>query len=361
MRRILLPANLTNTFSTAMRILGSGNRIGLFQIVLNGSALLLFPLDRLLGWIQNRPIDPRTPCRLPIIFLTGYSRSGTTVIYQALTRVWREVEYCNNLVIPFPRAYPLVNSWYRRFTNRRDASLESFFGRTMGFCGTNDGPELFQHWFLGDEMTNRTALSEESRRLIKTFHVAHEHYLQHPFMIKNCTLYLHYSQLAEVLPNAHFIFIRRNPANIIDSIIRSREFIQGDKRKSWEVSIHRQPGEELVNDPITEIALNVRHSLALTESFRDSPHGKQLSIIDYEAFCADPAGCVESLTRTIFQRSLDDAGRQSLPDALPPQQTLRSSPADQATIHATVARWFPDDQTSRQQGAPSQHEEIHPS
>lgn len=295
-----LPRHLKSMFSAVIRILKRRNRIGLFQILLYATSLLTMPIDYMLLGAQKLFITKKADPKLPVIFISSYSRSGSTLVFQVLASVWN-VEYINNIIVPFERSYLLSNYLFRKIVKCRPRKFESFYGLSGGMYGTNDGAQLFFKWISEEDLVRGGSISPESSRDIKEFFGIHEYYFRKPFLAKNCNIYQMFDQLAELLPNSYFIFINRDPIKIIQSTLKAREFVQGDRKQRWEFSYKdlREHGED--EDPIEEICLNLKHCLNRIEEFKGKISNDRLIIVQYEDFCRNPIDVVDNLTRKIFK------------------------------------------------------------
>ncbi len=279
----LLPANLKNSFSLLAKLLVSGNRIAVFQIVLYAVSMVTLPIDLLLSKACKH--KGAIKGKKPTLFLSGYSRSGTTMIYQALVASLTDTEYINNLVILFPKSYPLITSWYRKICGKRDLGLENYYGRTMGLYGTNDGAQLM-NLFWGNDFTGD--LDSKQQDCLLNFFQLHSALLNKPLIFKNCNLYLKFATLLELFPNDIFVFVKRDPAATCLSTLKARQFIQGTMDCDWEFSISRVTGDYA--DPVEEIMRNIKYAYDLIDSL-----GDRVIVINYEDFCKDPSRLIHMI------------------------------------------------------------------
>ncbi len=302
MAKTIIPRNLSNVFTTALRVLKSGNRIGIFQLFLYALSIPLIPLDVALGAIQGAFMTRTHIMRKPVIFISGYSRSGTTLLYQALSKNW-DVEYFNNVLILFPRSYILANYLYRKFSKARPADFRSFYGLSRGLYGTNDGAQIFYQWASEEDFIYARRLQARSAEDMEKFFRTHERCFKKTLLTKNCNLYQMFAQFAEILPNSYFIFVKRDPEKIIQSTLKAREFVQGDRTIPWEVSYKNARGGH--EDPIEEICRNVKYCFDRIEEFREKAPAGRFFVVEYEAFCKDPVKVIGELTSGIFKTEVD--------------------------------------------------------
>lgn len=320
-----------------LRLLRTGNAIGRYHILLSGLALPCLPLDLFASLAPQR--ESSSPGHAPAIFLSGYSRSGTTLVYQALSQAW-EVEYVSNLVMLFPRSFPRMLHLYRALSSRRSTTFDNYYGRTLGLYGTNDGPELMRQWFDLDALNQDSiAACMNDQKIIDFFDMFTRHF-DSPLLMKNCNLHPFFPHLAKLLPQARFVFVKRRPANIIDSTLRAREFVQGTRDAAWELSLARRshPGEGI--DPIREISSNIASCYRDVDAFRQR-HPDRVAVVWYEEFCRSPADAMHAMHSTCFGAEMP-ATTARIPDSFEADMSLKTSPADQERILAQVAADFPE-------------------
>ena len=288
MKGFFLPTNLRNSFSLLIKLLVSGDKIAIFQVMLYVVSVIIIPLDFFLA-MAFRASKQKSE-KQTTIFLSGYSRSGTTMIYQALVACMQDVEYINNLVIIFPRSYSVVLSWYRKFISKRDTGLKNYYGRTIGLYGTNDGAQLME-FFFGKECLGERGLREPER--IHSFFDLHSRLLKKALIFKNCNLYLKFPELKKLFPNAIFIYVKRDPAATCRSTLKAREFIQGTMDSDWEYSITRERGG--YEDSVDEVMSNIKHAYDSVDTMVTDG----VIIVNYEDFCNDPSSFIMDISKKV--------------------------------------------------------------
>lgn len=272
----LLPENLQNMVPLVFKLLKTFNPIVFFQLGMYLCSILCAPFDCLISLFHGASVNIT---KQRTIFLSGYSRSGTTMIYQTLVACLPGIEYINNLVILFPRSYPIVSGWYRKFISKRDLGLVNYYGRTLGVYGTNDGAQLMESFF-GPKCFVTPGLKHKNR--ITRFFNSHYKFLQTELLFKNCNLYLKFPELQKLYPNSIFIFVKREPKATCLSTLKARRFIQGTTDCAWEYSISRSNGEN--KHPIDEVMSNIKYAYQIVENM----DCRNLITIDYEEFCKKP-------------------------------------------------------------------------
>ncbi len=300
-----LPGHLNNLIKTTVRVWFSGSAIGRYQITIYALSLLLFPIDYLLSKLLPNKESKSLVQSAPMLFISGYARSGTTLIYQVLTDVL-DVERIDNLLVLFPRSYLRVKFLLRRLglLRKQDGVSENFFGLTKGLTGANDGGQLYRSWFNDATALWGDMLGSRQVSQIKNFFSTHTSLFENPLVSKNCNSYLMFAELSRLLPNARFLFIRRDPTYIIASTLKSRNFVQGSTERAWEISWAAENIDHPL-DPADEIALNIRHSHELMEEFKKTIADNLYMEIDYEDFCRLPKETVKRIASTLLNQDAD--------------------------------------------------------
>jgi hypothetical protein len=343
-RQRLVPANFRDPLGLARRILRSRDRAAYFAIASTALAAVATPLDVVLAATMERRQDAGPTPRLPVILVTGAPRSGTTVLSQVLIH-HLPVTYFNNLTAVFPRAPITANRLLRRWLRKPAASLHSFYGRTSGFASENDGLHLWDRWLGPDRYAVPEHLEASTADALRRFFAAYEHAFGRPVLNKNNALATGAAAIAEALPTAHFLFIRRDPIFAVQSILGARETIQGTRHAPYGVTDPAQ--RQLKASPIEDVCAQVLYHERKMEEQRRAIGAARFWVVEYEQFCVAPHAIVERVGREILGLELDTKALQA---ALPPLRNTNRSKlptAELEEIRTTLARL-------REQGASRQ-------
>jgi hypothetical protein len=147
--RRLLPSNADDVVGMLSRILRIRDPAARAEVGRTALAMLAAPIDLAASYFE-RWIYARAPApELPIIFVCGPARSGTSLMAQVLIRQL-PVSYLSNVVGLFPRS-PLIATRVMAFTlKRRRVSFRSFYGKSRGLSEPSDAMALWDRWFGGD-------------------------------------------------------------------------------------------------------------------------------------------------------------------------------------------------------------------
>jgi len=181
------------------------------------------------------------------IFIVGAPRSGSTLLYQLLLK-HSKLAYISNLMSLTPNKMVLI----ARHTNRLhkfNQLKESDLGYLSGLFSPSEAGSIQKKWFESD-------FSEISSNQIRNTVIAITHAFSGPFLSKNLLNSLRLKQIKRILPEARFIFIRRDPLYNAQSLLLSRKKMFGTINKWWSV----QPigyEETLKSDPFYQVIWQV--------------------------------------------------------------------------------------------------------
>jgi Sulfotransferase family len=170
---------------------------------------------------------------------------------------------------------------------RETADFQNFYGQTARLHGPNDGFALWNHWLGEDRYVPRTDLSDAERESMRQFFLAWSAIHGKPFLNKNNRNTGCLDLLAQVLPQARFVVVRRNPLLVAQSLIRAREQVQGDKSVGW--GLHSQSSDTTA-DPLKYVEDVGAQILQIEKQLDDQ--------VTYEGFCEAPAAAIREICQT---------------------------------------------------------------
>lgn len=306
----LLPPNFQDPGRLFLRLMKTRNKAAYFAVAHTGLAIPAAALDTLLARAERRLYARATPPTKPIVLVGGAPRSGTTILDQVLIGAL-PCTYFNNLTAVFPRAPIMANKIFGRFLRKPTENFENFYGRTSGFANRNDALHLWDRWLGNDRYRPPTRLEPGVADDMRRFFGAYEAAFGGPIVNKNNALAICADVVADALPTAHFICIRREPLYAVQSILGTREFIQGERTAPYGVGdpeYTAPPGA----DPIAEVCAQILYHERRREELQRKL-GSRFWVVEYEEFCRAPHVIVERVADEILGIKLDrDAVRGAL-------------------------------------------------
>jgi len=198
--------------------------------ILKYSSPLISPLEKhYINKYGNR--TPDHPC----LFIIGPPRSGSTILYQLVTSML-DVEYVDNLA-NLARNTPYFGSRLSKlfYASASHTNYTSEHGATTGGgLHAPAEPLLFYKWFPKDRhFTTVSDLNpgqiDEFRKII----YAMINRAGKPMVIKNLSFSLRLQALREILPEAKYIVIRRDPLYTSQSILLAMRKVHHPEHQIW--------------------------------------------------------------------------------------------------------------------------------
>ncbi len=360
-----LPANFHDPIGLALRILRSGEPAALLAMNSAIAGTLLTPLDLMLQPAERRACEAAPPARWPLILVCGPPRSGTTVVAQCLIRNL-ELGFFNNLTAMFPRSPITAQRLFgerlfeKRVSGKRgiggrleanSVNYHNYYGKSDALAGPNDALYLWDRWFGKDRTRVPDALSEPRKQEMRRFFAAWEQLLERPILNKNNSLNTCADVVADALPHAWFLCMRRDPVYLAQALLIARRDIHGDEHIPYGV---HPPGSDLSEDPVTNVCRQVTFFERAAREQERRLGSNRFCIVSYERFCEDPRSLLQDVSERILGRPL---AIDRLDPGLKPFEVSRRIKMDVDTFHRieqTLQRMGDDqasDQASDQAGA----------
>ena len=287
-------SNFTDPFGLVGRMLKSGHPAAYAALFREGLRLGAIPVDSVLSVFEKRIQAKCASSQLPLVFIVGAPRSGTTLVYQALS-AFLDVTCPTNLTAMFPKS-PLTAARLQRlipWAARPD--FKNFYGQTTRFRGPNDAFHLWNRWLGEDRYLPAQDISDDAATEMCSFFDAWTSVFGKPLLNKNNRNAFAIDLLGKALPNARFVVERRNPLFVAQSLIVARENIQGDKSLAWglQSASITEAGDPLayvdeVCRQVIDIDVEMDRQLATVADSR-------ILNLTYEGFCENPGKSIKSI------------------------------------------------------------------
>jgi Sulfotransferase family len=249
------------------------------------------------GQLLEAVLADTNPARAPAVFILGSPRTGSTRLYQAMAQFLR-LPYIPNLANDvFPDHPALVAPLLRQVFPGLDIPFVARYGKTRGAFQPSEASAVMRGWFGGDhpsETASARVLPGRADQLTRTV-AAYRAVFGAPVMIKNAWNCFRIASLADLLPNARFIWIRRDITASALSDLASRYAVRGDPA-AWNSatpanveSLRRLPYWAQVVENQFEFARAIRDGLTAHAPGRHT-------VLWFEDLVRDPAGTFAQLT-----------------------------------------------------------------
>lgn len=266
------------------------------------SERFLAALNRELGEAQL-PVasSPLTPAELPLIYIVGVPRSGTTLLHQLAAR-HLAVGYIDNLTARFWNR-PSVGIVLGRSVGLGPIALRSRHGVSEGASGPHEFGYFWRRWLDLDSSpthhldepaqsrVDRSGLRAALRDELLAWH-------GRPVVLKNLVCGFHARLLSDVHPRSVFVQVTRDRAEVARSIIRSRIDRYGDHRTWWSLKPSTYPFDE--PNAAREVVRQVDDCLAELRRELSQP-GVTAIEVAYDEVCAQPERALDAIREAVAQ------------------------------------------------------------
>lgn len=281
-----------------LRVLGSRDAAAYSALFNAAGQALMTPLDMALSPLENRLYRRAEPPTLPIILVAGAPRSGTTLFTQTLISSL-PLAYLNNLSAMFPRAPVLVNNCVPRPFRNEQIECKNYYGKSRNWYGPNDSLYLWDRWLGSDRTLVPSELQAGVPQQIQQFFGAFEAAFQRPLVAKNNALNTFAHLIAQVLPTAVFLCIRRDPLYLAQSLLIARRHIHGSDSVPYGLDDPQRRGQQEV-DIFESVCRQVAYHRRQEALQVERVGADRFLIVGYEEFCRDPGAFVRRIADRSF-------------------------------------------------------------
>jgi hypothetical protein len=288
-----IPSHFHDPVGLTRRLLRTGDPAALFAMQTAVLGLLAAPLDLVLQIAEQRRYRKAPAPRLPLLFICGAPRTGTTLVQQVLIN-HLPFAFINNLTAVFPRAPLTANRIFRSAAHAGGTAYHSYYGRTVGFSGPNDGLHLWDRWLGTDRTQVRTALTPVEQSEMRRFFGAMEQVFGRPVLAKNNNLNACASLVAEVFDRAFFICMTRDPLFLAQAQLRARLEIHGVEDIAYGLADTYGSGPGPA-DVVEDVCRQVLYHQHVAQAQQSRIGAERFWIVEYEAFCQNPSALVDAV------------------------------------------------------------------
>ncbi len=306
-------SNFQDPSGLAYRMLTQAPRESIGPLIQMGCEVAAKPLNHFASrWesFQDRDYD------IPQVLVLGLPRTGTTMISQVFAQ-YLDVSYFPNVSAMFPSAPIWATQRFAGDFSTAPKTTRNFFGSTAGHLGINDGFHIWNRWFGANRYAIEHGPSDDEVEEMQTFFATWNGVFGKPLLNKNNRNVDGIELLAEILPNAVFVVVDRDPRMTVQSLLLARKFVQGADSKGWGLfSNHSQGESNPIRSVCEQVAFGIRRLENQLSKIQTTHNILRLS---YEAFCESP------------QINVEEAAKSHAALRLRPCLELRSMPDLQAS------------------------------
>jgi hypothetical protein len=248
---------------------------------------------------MEHAIGPDTGRGCPALFILGAPRTGSTVFFQALVEAFR-LPYLSNLINDYFFETPALGLVIQAGIGKApQIELTSHYGKTAGLLQPSEASQVMTTWFGGghpSQLVSTRILPGRLPRLRDTLRAAHALFAR-PLAIKNAWNCFRLEELARLLPEALFIWIRRDIGAAAKSDLHAR-YATKDSPTEWNSATPHNV-DALRSRPYCEqvVENQFEFNTAIERDLRAHAQGRFCEFW-YEDFCADSSGVLCEIART---------------------------------------------------------------
>ncbi|MEZ4888843.1 MAG: sulfotransferase [Chitinophagales bacterium] len=253
---------------------------------------ILQEMNKTLAIAEQEQIQQFASPQLPVIFVVGVPRSGTTVLTQLLLSAF-QIGYVNNIIAKFWEA-PYMGCILAKSLKDKQQKLNIGIDSNYGFTNEYEGPHEFgyfwRRWFRykDSHQIEGEQIAAEDIKILQQEVAAMESVFEVPMLFKNpAALSLNIDFLAKAFPTSIFIHIEREPLFNAQSLLMGREKY-GNSREDW-FSVKPKEYAWLKDKNVEEqIAGQMYYTHKRIEDCLKELSAKRKLTIPYEHFCEQP-------------------------------------------------------------------------
>ena len=267
------------------------------------------------------------------LFILGAPRTGSTILYQALCS-GLNLPYISNFTnMYFPRAPILGLAIQKSFPI--EICFSSQYGKTEGIFQPSEGSAVMAHWFGGGHpsaIVSNTILNGRAEHFLSTLG-ATEALFGSPIAIKNAWNCFRIRYLAEALPEACFIWIRRDVSAAAKSDLAARFVTQGSQTE-WNSATPANVDKLRKLPPEGQVVENqFAYAKAISHDLRCHASGRWVEVW-YEDFRRNPVSVLDRIACALRLSQM----RKSAPVRMSQDGNWELSEAARSAIDGYVER-----------------------
>lgn len=227
------------------------------------------------------------------LLVIGAPRSGSTLLYQLLTQRF-DVTYLGNRHCAFFGAPSLVERLGGR-NARPPADYVSRHGRTSGAWGPSEcGPFWYRFFRKSPQYVALSDAKPSDLTNLRSALRALGNAGERPLVFKNLLCALRLEPIAEAIPEARFVVIRRDAFDNARSILVSRLRANGEAQSWWSAE---PPGWEQLRelDPAEQALGQIDAIHSVIDDARERFGDSRFCDVEYERLIEDPPATLASI------------------------------------------------------------------
>ena len=176
------------------------------------------------------------PLKHQPVFIIGAPRTGSTILYQALTNLYN-VLYVDNLTCRLHRNF-FFGFWLSQklFGAKPHNNYQADHGSTKGLHSPSECGQFWYRWLPRDHhFIDYEEITPQMVKDIRREITAVSNYFDKPIVFKNLNAGQRIRLLTKCFPDAKFVFITRDPVHTSQAILQSKRFLKLRDTDFWSI------------------------------------------------------------------------------------------------------------------------------
>jgi hypothetical protein len=254
----------------------------------------LSPIGKILGAVEKKLYNRKNDLiPHPVFFIIGVPRSGTTIVYQCLTQTLN-VCYPNQICTLLPQAPIIALKLANFFSKNPHNCFESILGHSIGrgLLGPDEWETFFDSYIF--------PLNNEIR--YKRLQNIAYHQNQ-PLMVKALNASLNIIDIYRAIPNAKFIWVKRDSTEVARSIIRAKRVEKTKREDLWYIKPDSIQSKHFSSEIEQVIAQIKEIKNTISKDLKKIPK-QSFIMIEYQNFCYAPEKHVRKISTHFCELSI---------------------------------------------------------
>ncbi len=316
-------------------ILRSGQSAAYYAVWNKFLQIIYFLNDRCWSALESGKRRKYANTGSPPIMVVGIHRTGSTFVSQVLADALPYVPIGNVNAI-FSRSCYYAHKFLNIFRSGRKSNImKNYYGISKGFFAIGDCYEYWDQWFGPIHYFRPKQLPYEKMDALRANFACLEKAYGQPIICKNNRNSLLIDYFHQCFPDATFVMVERDAADVVRSTIRaSEDFFNG--KSLW--GLMRNDYDHLDYSNLMEAASDqyIKVDQMMRKQLAEVPK-ERIVMVQYEDFCADPLSAVQRVAR---KSGMKESAIQKISlSSKAFRKTRKTSEAERAEIMSTLERY----------------------
>lgn len=296
-----LDSKIRKGFYIFSQIIFSFNSAAYYVLWLKFLQIVFMPIDVLFALIEKSRIKIKSDKEIPIIFVVGIQRTGSTLVSQFIEKTFSFFPIGNFNTI-FKRSTHYVHNRLTGFY-KPNGSYKNFYGISKGLFSIGDSYEVWDKWFGKNHYVLPPSVNENKIKNLNEYFTRLYTAYNRPILTKNNRNSLLIPIFRKVFKNGFYIVVKRDPVAVIKSTLKASKDFFGKDNMLWGL----YPNKEFdTNDYENLIEAATVQFLMLDKLLNDQINELNKDsylIVDYDEFCENPLQFQKNLIDKLKSKS----------------------------------------------------------